>query len=285
MYMQPASKGRLIASAGAAALVTLGLLLAPLGASADHKPNHNPGGGGGGGGGGGDTTAPDPVMDLDAAPAGLGSIGLTWTAVGDDGGGAGACDGAGRASAYDIRYSTSPILTDEDFDAATQVADQPTPLPCGRLESLFICDLDPGLTYYIAMKVLDEAGNASGLSNLATAVVGVVPGTLMHVEDVVVRWTIHGAKRPGWTIVTILDENGNPVRDALVEGVWFGCKVDGRPGSAVTDCNGQARIDIRNTCRIGDFCEVGFTVTDVTHAVMVYDSGANVETTDSKVCF
>lgn len=54
MYMQAGIKGRLIASAGAAALVTLGLLLAPLGARADHKPNHNPGGGGGGGGGGGD---------------------------------------------------------------------------------------------------------------------------------------------------------------------------------------------------------------------------------------
>ena len=50
MYMQTGSKGRLIASAGVAALATLGLWLAPLAASADHKPNHNPGGGGGGGG-------------------------------------------------------------------------------------------------------------------------------------------------------------------------------------------------------------------------------------------
>lgn len=280
----PAKRSLGILLLSAAVLAACGFLGLTVAARADHKPGHNPPGQGGGGGGG-DETPPDAVTDLFAAEAGFGSIGLTWTAVGDDGGGGGNCADAGRASDYDIRYSTSPILTDDDFDAATQVADQPEPLPCGRLESLFICDLDPGVTYYVAMKVLDEAGNASGLSNIPTAVAGVLPGTLMHVEDVVVRWTIHGARRPGWTIVTILDENGNPVRDALVEGVWFGCKVDGRPGSAVTDCNGQARIDIRNTCKVGDLCEVGFTVTGVTHASMVYDPGTNVEDSDSIFCF
>ena len=53
MYAQTGSRGRLITSAGVAALAALGLLFAPFGASADHKQGHNAPGQGGGGGGGG----------------------------------------------------------------------------------------------------------------------------------------------------------------------------------------------------------------------------------------
>ncbi len=259
------------------ALATWGLLGLPGGALADPPPHNH------GDGGGGDTTPPDPVTDLAAAVAGFGSIGLTWTAVGDDGGGTGACDGAGRASAYDIRYSTTLIETDGDFEAALQADGEPTPLPCGVAESLFLCDLDPGVTYYVAMKVEDEAGNVSALSNLASAAAGEVLGSSMHVDDVRVGYTIRGRSRPAFALVTILDENLAPVEGATVIGQWTGCNFNGQIDAAVTDCNGAAVIERRANCT--EMCEFVFTVTDVTHPEMNYDPAANTEDADSIFCF
>ena len=261
------------------ALATWGLLGLPGGALADPPPHNH-----GGGGGDGDTTPPGPVTDLAAGEAGFGSIGLTWTAVGDDGGGTGACAGAGRASAYDIRYSTTLIETDGDFEAALQADGEPTPLPCGGAEFLFLCDLEPGVTYYVAMKVEDEAGNASALSNLTSAGAGAMAGVVMHIADVRVSYTLRGRSRGVFTLVTILDENGNPVRGAEVIGVWDGCSFNGQTGAAVTVCNGVALIEKNGKCTNG-LCEFVFTVTDVTHASMVYDPDGNVEDSDSIFCF
>ena len=129
-------------------------------ALAGHKPNHNPGGGGN------DTTPPDAVTDLMAATAALGSVSLTWTAVGDDGGGGENCAGAGKAALYDVRYSTSPINDDVDFDVATPAVGEPDPRFCGGTERFCLDDLDPGVNYYAALKVEDEAGNVSSRSNV-----------------------------------------------------------------------------------------------------------------------
>ncbi|MCK4302224.1 MAG: fibronectin type III domain-containing protein, partial [candidate division Zixibacteria bacterium] len=96
-----------------------------------------------------------------AANAGSNSITLTWTAPGDDG-------DAGTASEYDIRYSTSAI-TAANWNAATQVAGEPAPQATGSQESFSVGDLDPGTTYYFAMKVADEVPNWSALSNVVSA--------------------------------------------------------------------------------------------------------------------
>ena len=87
---------------------------------------------------------PAPVTDLAAAPASLG-IELTWTATGDDG-------TVGTAASYDIRYASSPILTDDAFDAATQVQGEPDPAESGMDESFTVTGLDFDATYHFAMK-------------------------------------------------------------------------------------------------------------------------------------
>lgn len=90
------------------------------------------------------------------------SVVLEWTAPGDDG-------RTGRAHAYVIRYSTQPI-TAANFDRATAVPGVPRPAPPGSRESFTVDGLAPETPYYFALRTLDEAGNASVLSNLAAIV-------------------------------------------------------------------------------------------------------------------
>lgn len=235
--------------------------------------------------GGGDTTAPDAIDDLSAAPAALGGVELTFTAVGDDGGGS-TCSGAGQASSYDIRYSTSPIDDDTDFDAATQVSDVRTPGGCGNTETIGVCGLSVNTTYYVAMKVLDEAGNASGLSNLASSLPGDALGNYVHIHDVGIGALPDGGwrrlRRAG---VYIRDEYGVPVVGATVWGLWTGDYPSKKGAtSVVTDCLGFALFEGGSVqCRGAPVLE--FTVTDVTHPTAQYDPTADVETSTELSCY
>ena len=276
------------------ALATWGLLGRPGGALADPPPHNH--GGGGGDGGDGDTIPPDAVDDLVAAPGALGAISLSWTAVGDDGGGTD-CTGVGPASDYDVRYSTSspadgPYNGDAQawFNDAIPAFWEPLsfrsdPLPCGFTETFCIPGLDAGITYYAALTVEDEVGNVSEVSNVPGTMAGNTLGLFTHIESVHVWYQNQGGKRKGIAQVTILDESGAPVEDATVTGEWTGCNLNGQSGSAVTDCNGMAVIRRNKVCTAGDFCDVLFTVTAVSHDASTYDPGANVETSDSIFCF
>jgi hypothetical protein len=88
------------------------------------------------------------------------SLGLCWTAPGDDG-------WSGRAEAYDLRYSTSPI-TEASFTNATPVAGVPPPGRGGSEECVTVEGLASEPIYYFALRARDEAGNWSPLSNVAT---------------------------------------------------------------------------------------------------------------------
>jgi hypothetical protein len=88
------------------------------------------------------------------------AVTLTWTAPGDDG-------NIGTATSYDIRYSTAPITAD-NFSSATQVTDEPVPQPASSTEIFTVNNLNPGTTYFFALKATDEVGNTSLLSNIAS---------------------------------------------------------------------------------------------------------------------
>ena len=116
-----------------------------------------------------DTIPPGMVADLATENASSNGMGLVWTATGDD-------DDTGRASSYEIRYSTSPITDLASFNAATLVPGGPNPQPFGSTESYEVHGLDFSTLYYFALRAKDEFGNAGPVSNVAT-------GTTLGIPD------------------------------------------------------------------------------------------------------
>ncbi|NQE05478.1 hypothetical protein C5S32_06375 [ANME-1 cluster archaeon GoMg1] len=106
-----------------------------------------------------DTTPPAAITDLSVSNPTKNSIKLSWTAPGDDG-------NVGTASTYDIRYSTS-IITEANWDSATQVIGEPSPSAPGTPQSMTVTGLNPSTTFYFAIETSDEVPNMSNLSNIA----------------------------------------------------------------------------------------------------------------------
>jgi len=108
-----------------------------------------------------DTIPPSEVTDISTSTGDYGQVTLAWTAPGDDG-------MIGIASEYDIRYvpgASGLIDTEAEWDIANEVPDEPTPNASGSLESVTIGGLEPGASYYFAIKTADEVPNWSALSN------------------------------------------------------------------------------------------------------------------------
>ncbi len=114
-----------------------------------------------------DNIAPSAVSDVAVSGVNSRTVLLTWTATGDN-------DTTGTASWYDVRYSTSPI-TESNFGSATQAVGEPDPLPAGSSEEFTVGGLDPAVTYYFALKAVDESDNVSPLSNVPFATTVGVP--------------------------------------------------------------------------------------------------------------
>jgi hypothetical protein len=93
-----------------------------------------------------------------AQGAGQDSVTLRWTAVGDD-------SLSGTAAAYDLRMSDA-LITTSNWSVATALSGLPVPLASGTRQQVTIRGLTPGSTYYFALRVRDDAGNWSGISNL-----------------------------------------------------------------------------------------------------------------------
>jgi hypothetical protein len=106
---------------------------------------------------GSDAEAPATVADVGIAQLGDNFVTLQWTAPGDD-------DVVGRPSAYDVRFSGTPI-TDASFATATPVPVTAYPQAAGSLEKVTVFGLTPGHVYYFALRARDEASNWSATSN------------------------------------------------------------------------------------------------------------------------
>ncbi len=109
-----------------------------------------------------DEVPPAAISDLVTTGKTFKSITLSWTASGDDG-------LTGTATGYDLRYSSETITAD-NFSSATQVAGEPTPKAAGTMESVIVSGLEYNTTYYFALKVKDNVGNWSTLSNVKSGV-------------------------------------------------------------------------------------------------------------------
>src|SRR5262245_50832272 len=111
--------------------------------------------------------APDgirPAAIATLAITGMTETGATlrWTAVGDD-------SLTGTATGYDLRYSTAPI-TAANFASATQVTGEPAPTAPGTQQTMTVNGLTRQTHYYFAIKVSDDGGNLSALSNVADGI-------------------------------------------------------------------------------------------------------------------
>jgi hypothetical protein len=138
-----------------------------------------------------DTTPPAPVADLAATDVTQDSAELTWTAPGDNG-------AQGKASEYDIRYSTEAI-TQANWDQATECDGEAAPQASGSTESFSIGGLDQGTTYFFALKAADEVPNWSELSNVAST--ATTPDTTppAPVADLAVTVVTHNSVELSWT--------------------------------------------------------------------------------------
>jgi hypothetical protein len=103
-----------------------------------------------------DSTPPSAViLTVDSCTSN--SCTLRWTAPGDDG-------TSGTARQYDIRRSTAAI-TNANFTGATPLSGETSPLSTGSPETFTVTGLNPGTTYYFALKTADEIPNWSVASN------------------------------------------------------------------------------------------------------------------------
>lgn len=66
-----------------------------------------------------DTVPPGQIANLGTTDPGSNTMGLTWTATGDDG-------NVGTANAYEVRYSLAPI-DNTNWPSATRAGNEPTP--------------------------------------------------------------------------------------------------------------------------------------------------------------
>jgi hypothetical protein len=112
-----------------------------------------------------DIIAPLAVTDLTAQALSDTAILLSWTAPGDD-------SSSGRASRYEIRYSSEPPDTaalEAWFLRALPVNGAPLPESSGTVQQVVVTGLRPLTTYFFALRTFDDGNNASGLSNIASA--------------------------------------------------------------------------------------------------------------------
>ncbi len=105
-----------------------------------------------------DTQGPASVTTLAGTPLSVTDVRITWHATGDDG-------YYGVASSYEMRFAQTAIADEADWDAAQAVSGLPDPAVPGTAQSVDVSDLLPDTTWHFAMKVIDDEGHVSPLSN------------------------------------------------------------------------------------------------------------------------
>lgn len=126
------------------------------------------------------------------------SLTVAWTTPGDDG-------TTGTASAYDLRYRTTPVVGTDTlswWNAATRVSGLAAPRPAGSTDSVRVRGLTPLTTYYFILRTADEVPNVSAYSNIGSMTTSgdtAPPGGIADLAvtgttgtSITLRWTAPG---------------------------------------------------------------------------------------------
>ncbi len=149
--------------------------------------------------------------------------------------------------------------------------------------SVTLTGLTPENPYYFEVRSVDAAGNATTDNNngLYTFTTTTAPINTMHVASITMSTTTYKLKGRTYVyataLVTIADQNSNPVTGATVSGHWSGLTTDVDTG--VTGATGQ--VALRSNAILLTTGTFTFTVDNVVLTDWTYDSAANVETSDS----
>lgn len=119
-----------------------------------------------------DQIPPAPVTDLAVDKTGWNGAVLRFTAVGDDG-------TEGRAASYELRVTSAPLSAD-GFDRAPRTTARVHPAPAGHVEHILVRDLEPEVTYWFALRAVDDAGLQGPVSNWVTATLPPASGVLFE---------------------------------------------------------------------------------------------------------
>ena len=185
----------------------------------------------------GDVVAPAAVRDLRAIDSTSSSIALEWTSTGDNG-------HDGTADRLELRYSTSPINS-ANFANAALAPNLPAPAAAGEKQTFEVTNLNSATTYYFALKIFDEVGNASPVSNFVKArtTSDVVATTLALVGGCNQTGEVN-KNLPAPLTAKVTDDNGAAVSNHPVEFVVISGNgtVDGQSSVTVnTDASGEAK--------------------------------------------
>ncbi len=104
-----------------------------------------------------DEVPPTTITDLAVLSRTSNSITLGWTSPQDS--------SVGGVTSYDIRYSTSPITNDSEFDAASSVLFGGAPDSAGMSKVYEFKNLDFAQGFYFVIKAQDVWANVSDMSN------------------------------------------------------------------------------------------------------------------------
>ena len=124
---------------------------------------------------------PAPVTDLVAVADGPDAVELTWTATGAD-------RGIGQATSYEVRYRPYD-LSDATWDDGLVADAAPAPAAAGGAESMRVDGLLPGTVYAFALRVTDDRGHTSLISNVPNALTDSAPDVVAPaaIDDLQVR--------------------------------------------------------------------------------------------------
>ena len=153
-----------------------------------------------------DSEPPSPVTDLRVCDLGVDWVTLNWTATGDD-------STQGRAAQYRLAWLAGDPLTGENWESATATTVPFDPGEAGETESYTLTGLEAGLTYGLGMKVVDEAGNSSLLSNTLTVALTEphVPTPPEAITDLAVTCAGPSWIEVGWTAPQSYEPSGSVI--------------------------------------------------------------------------